>query len=99
MVNTDDIIPDLLADVAGAVIQALQNRTTWGAEQKALLGQLRKMLARKGYIGFIGHPRDYRLTVIGSSYLFDVPHTQPSWAPQRVSRTAHPHCLREFWTL
>lgn len=66
-------LPDPLSDNAGILIKALQGRHAWGAEQKGLLEQIRQMLQRKGYITFVGHPTKYHLTVVGQSYLYDVP--------------------------
>jgi len=61
-----------LSDNAGIIIKALQNRATWGAEQKGLLEQLIHMPGRKQYITFVGHQARYRLTQIGQSCLMDV---------------------------
>jgi len=66
-------LPDPLTDNAGILIKALQDRTTWSAEQKGLLEQLIEMLGRKRYITFVGHPARYHLTQIGQSCLMDVP--------------------------
>ncbi len=66
-------LPDPLTDNAGILIKALQDRTTWSAEQKGLLEQLIHMLGRKRYITFVGHPARYHLTQIGQSCLMDVP--------------------------
>ena len=66
-------LPDPLTDSAGILIKALQERTTWSAEQKGLLEQLIDMLGRKHYITFVGHPARYHLTQIGQSCLMDVP--------------------------
>ncbi len=64
---------DPLTDNAGILIKALQDRKTWGAEQKGLLEQLIHMLGRKQYITLVGHPARYNLTQIGQSCLMDVP--------------------------
>ena len=73
MIHPENAIPDPLSDVPGAVIMALQKRTEWGVEQKALLEQLQKMLLRKGYIRFCGKTSFHHLASVGSSCLYDVP--------------------------
>jgi hypothetical protein len=73
MINPQLKLPDPLTDNAGILIKALQERKTWGAEQKGLLEQLIEMLGRKHYITFVGHPARYHLTQIGQSCLLDIP--------------------------
>lgn len=73
MIDSQLQIPDPLTDNAGILIKALQDRKTWGAEQKGLLEQLIHMLGRKRYITFVGNPGRYHLTLIGQSCLMDVP--------------------------
>ena len=73
MINPELQLPDPLTDNAGIPIKALQDRKTWGAEQKGLLDQLIHMLERKRFITFVGHPARYHLTQIGQSCLMDVP--------------------------
>ena len=73
MIDPQLQFPDPLTDNAGILIKALQDRTTWSAEQKGLLEQLIEMLGRKHYITFVGHPARYHLTQIGQSCLMDIP--------------------------
>lgn len=73
MINPELQLPDPLTDNAGILIKALQDRNTWGAEQKGLLDQLIQMLERKRFITFVGQPARYHLTQIGQSCLMDVP--------------------------
>jgi hypothetical protein len=73
MTHAEMLLPDPLSDNAGILINALQCRTGWGAEQAGVLEQLIIMLGRKRYITFVGHPARYRLTQIGQSCLMDVP--------------------------
>jgi hypothetical protein len=73
MTNPQLQLPDPLTDNAGILINALQCRTGWGAEQTGVLEQLINMLGRKRYITIVGHLARYHLTQIGQSCLMDVP--------------------------
>ncbi len=72
MIDPQLQLPDPFKDNAAILVKALQDRVTWGAEQKGLLEQLIHMLGRERYITFVGHPARYHLTVIGQSCLMDV---------------------------
>ena len=67
---------DPLDDDIGAIITKLLNRTTWTAEVERNRTELCKLLVKRKYIYFRGHPYRYGLTTmtrVGQSYIYSVP--------------------------
>lgn len=68
----DQIIDDIVDDVR-PYLDALAARTGWNSEARSGLKALMKILEKKNYKLFVGHPGRYHLTGIGNSCLYDVP--------------------------
>ena len=60
---------DLLDDDIGAIIAKLLNRTTWTAEVERNRTELCKLLVKRQYIYFRGHPYRYGLTTMTMVFL------------------------------
>ena len=73
MFDLADKISDNIRDDVRPLLEILGARTSWNDEAKQSLGKLIKLLKEKGYVSFVGHPKRYHLTRIGSSCLYDVP--------------------------
>ena len=73
MFNLTDKIADEIVDDVRPFLDALADRKGWNDATKFALSELKKILKRKRYISFFGHPSRYHLTRIGDSCLYDVP--------------------------
>jgi len=73
MFNLTDKIADEVVDDVRPFLDALVDRKGWNDATKGALSALTKILKRKRYISFVGHPSRYHLTRIGDSCLYDVP--------------------------
>jgi len=73
MFNLTDKIADEVVDDARPFLDALVDRKGWNDATKDALSALTKILKRKRYISFVGHPSRYHLPRIGDSCLYDVP--------------------------
>ena len=60
---------DPLDDDIGAIITKLLNRTTWTAEVERNRTELCKLLVKRKYIYFRGHPYRYGLTTMTRVHL------------------------------
>ena len=69
---TDKIADEVLDDVR-PFLDALVDRKGWNDATKFALSELKKILKKKRYNSFVGHPSRYHLTRIGDSCLYDVP--------------------------
>lgn len=73
MFNLSDMIKDTVNDDVRPLLKLLNSRNGWNAEAKEHFVQLEKLLKRKSYKVFVGHPTRYHLSRIGQSCLYDVP--------------------------
>ena len=73
MFDLADKIADEVVDDVRLFLDALVDRRGWNDATKLALSELKKILKKKRYISFIGHPSRYHLTRIGKSCLYDVP--------------------------
>lgn len=73
MFNQSDKIKDTIDDDVRPILDALNAREGWNTQGREHLAELKKLLKRKRYKTFIGHPTRYHLTSIGQSCLYDVP--------------------------
>jgi len=73
MFNQSDKIKDTIDDDVHPILDALNAREGWNTQAREHLAELKKLLKRKRYKTFIGHPTRYHLTSIGQSCLYDVP--------------------------
>ena len=64
---------DDIDDEINILLASLNNRTTWTQRCKGELENLKKVLQKKKYKYFLGHPNRYHLSTIGESCLYDVP--------------------------
>jgi len=64
---------DNIKDDVRPFLDALVERKGWNDATKLALSELKKILKRKRYNSFVGHPSRYHLTRIGDSCLYDVP--------------------------
>ena len=87
MFDLSEQLIDNIKDDVRTLLKSLDKRTCWNAEAKQSLNNLIKLLKKKKYISFIGHPNRYHLTRIGSSCLYDVPtYRKGALAPFRGKR-------------
>jgi len=68
----DKIVDEVVDDVS-PFLDALADQKGWNEATKFALSELKKILKRKRYTSFVGHPSRYHLTRIGDSCLYDVP--------------------------
>lgn len=73
MFNQSDKIKDTIDDDVRPILDALNTREGWNTQAREHLAELKKLLKRKRYKTFMGHPTRYHLTSIGQSCLYDVP--------------------------
>ena len=71
MFELSDKIEDNIKDDIQPFLRKLNERKLWNDEANENLRQLSKLLKRKKYISFVGHPNRYHLTRIGDSCLYD----------------------------
>lgn len=64
---------DEVVDDVRPYLDTLANRKGWNDATKFALSELKKILKKKRYNTFVGHPSRYHLTRIGDSCLYDVP--------------------------
>ena len=70
---SDHVRPDPLNDDIGDLLLKINKRKTWTGEIESYRNDLIKLLKKKRYVYFRGHPYRYGLMTIGSSYIYDVP--------------------------
>lgn len=73
MFNLTDKMADEVVDDIRPFLDALVDRKGWNDATKFALSELKKILKKKRYTSFVGHPSRYHLTRIGDSCLYDVP--------------------------
>ena len=73
MFDLADKMPDNIKDDVRPFLDALVDRKGWNDATKFALSELKKILKKKRYTSFVGHPSRYHLTRIGDSCLYDVP--------------------------
>ena len=73
MFNLTDKIADEIVDDVRPFLDALADRKGWNDATKFALSELKKILKKKRYTSFVGHPSRYHLTRIGDSCLYDIP--------------------------
>ena len=73
MFDLADKIVDEVVDDVRPFLDALVDRKGWNDATKFALSELKKILKKKRYTSFVGHPSRYHLTRIGDSCLYDVP--------------------------
>jgi len=65
MFNLTDKIADEVVDDIRPFLDALVDRKGWNDATKFTLSELKKILKKKRYTSFVGHPSRYHLTRIG----------------------------------
>jgi hypothetical protein len=73
MFDPSDKIKDNIKDDVWPYLIHLNSRKNWNSESKEILCQLEKLLKKKKYVSFVGHPSRYHLTRVGDSCLYDIP--------------------------
>ena len=73
MFDKAEQIFDEVVDDVRPYLDTLANRKGWNDATKFALSELMKILKKKRYKTFVGHPSRYHLTRIGDSCLYDVP--------------------------
>lgn len=76
MIEEDILIVDDLDDEVKPLLTQLLSRKTWTARMNDLKNELTNLLRKKKYISFSGDPKYYKASIIGQSYLIDVPQNQ-----------------------
>lgn len=73
MISSETILTDTHKDEVLVVLNAMSAETGWNQRKAKLREELLRLLSKAGYIGFEGSPYRYAASVVGSSYLYDVP--------------------------
>lgn len=73
VIDPHAMIPDGPIDLIGAQIERIALIPNWTPKKQALRDRLEQMAAMHGYIGFEADYRDYQVTRVGQSFLYDVP--------------------------
>lgn len=73
VIDPAKMIPDGSFDLIGAHIAKIASIPNWNPTKQRLRDQLEKMATLHGYIGFEADYRDYQVTQVGQSFLYDVP--------------------------
>jgi hypothetical protein len=73
MFDKAEQIFDEVVDDVRPYLDTLATRKDWNDGTKFALAELKKILKKKRYKAFVGHPSRYHLTRIGDSCLYDVP--------------------------
>lgn len=67
------MIADGPFDLIGAQIAQMMRIPNWTPKKQRLRDRLERMATLHGYIGFDADYRDYQVTRVGQSFLYDVP--------------------------
>jgi hypothetical protein len=73
MFHRDDVIEDPSNDDIGQLMNVIRQMPTWTKVKQGLFDDLVELLKKKKYIQFEGDFREYHLTRVGESCLFNVP--------------------------
>lgn len=73
MFKLEDKIFDPKSDDVGLILDQILAIPTYTKVKKQLHHTLIKLLEKRGYISFVGHPSKYHLSVVGDSCLYKIP--------------------------
>jgi len=73
MFKLEDKISDPKSDDIGLILDQILAISTYTKIKKQLHHTLIRLLEKKGYVSFVGHPSKYHLSVVGDSCLYKVP--------------------------
>ncbi len=69
----EDVIEDPCTDKLGQIIKAMQAIEKWTKVKRSLLVELNTLLENENYIYFRGHSKDYYISCVGTSCLYEIP--------------------------
>ena len=75
-IDESDMIPDILADDLGKILQRMRTLPHWNSEKMALAEEMRKLIKKHKYKTFSGHYARYRISQVGESCLYKVPNNK-----------------------
>jgi len=76
MFTKEDVIEDPCTDEAGQIMKAMLAIPTWSKAKHIFHKELVELLESKKYIYFSGHSKDYFVSCVGTSCLYQIPHNR-----------------------
>ena len=73
MFTKEDVIEDPCTDEAGQIMKSMLAIPTWTKAKHILSAELDELLESKKYIYFRGHSKDYSVSCVGTSCLYQIP--------------------------
>ena len=69
----ENVIEDPCTDKAGQIMKAMLAIPTWTKVKRGLFNELDTLLENAKYIYFRGHSKDYYISCVGTSGLYQIP--------------------------
>ena len=88
-----DKLPEDFSGEIGKLLAAIINEKSWNKKKRELVTDLISLLKSKDYFGFTGHGPTYRISTVGSSFIYNVPMTKQGNLKRYKGKTVRVICV------